>query len=54
MRYEKRFKKIVEKHEKIRKILMDAWSSEFWDAIIWDICEVFGYPDTNIYYTDGE
>lgn len=35
------------KHDELRNILMDAGGEEFGDAIIDQICKLFGYPDTN-------
>lgn len=43
-------KKIERKHEQLRKILIDAGNEEFGDYIIDNICEVFNYPTTNVYY----
>ena len=43
-------KNIEKKHEQLRKILIEYKCVEFGDCIIDDICEVFNYPTTNIYY----
>jgi hypothetical protein len=43
-------KKIQRKHEQLRKILIGAGYNEFGDSIIDDICEIFNYPTTNVYY----
>lgn len=48
-------KKIEQKHEQLRKILIDAENVEYGDFVIDDICELFGYPTTNVYYNnEGE
>lgn len=38
--------KIEEKHEEIRRALVDNGSQEFGDFIVDDICKVFNYPTT--------
>lgn len=35
-----------DKHEKLRKILIDSGASEYGDCIIDEICELFNYADT--------
>jgi hypothetical protein len=48
-------KKIQRKHEQLRKILIEYKCVEFGDSIIDDICKVFNYPTTNVYYNnEGE
>ena len=46
--------KIIEKHERLRKILIDAGNEEFGDNIVDDICEVFNYPTTNVFEEDTD
>jgi len=37
---------VEDKHQKLREILIDYGSEEFGDAIVDEICELFGYPKT--------
>ena len=37
-----------EKHDKLRKILIDYGCEEFGDCIIDEICELFDYPKTEV------
>jgi hypothetical protein len=37
----------MEKQEKLRQILIDSGATEYGDAIIDEICQLFGYADTN-------
>lgn len=38
---------INDKQEQLRKILIDSGAEEYGDIIIDEICQLFGYPDTN-------
>ena len=41
--------KIEQRHINIREILIKYGSEEYGDCIIDEICDLFGYPDTNIF-----
>jgi hypothetical protein len=49
-------KKIEKKHEQLSKILIEYKCVEalFGDSIIDDICEVFNYPTTIVYYKEED
>ena len=42
----KTMKTIKNKHENLRKILIEYGSQEFGDCIVDDICNLFNYPNT--------
>ena len=46
--------KIRNKHEKLRKILIESGSKEHGDLILDEICNLFNYPTTEIYYKEVE
>lgn len=50
----KQLEKIERKHEQLRKILIEYKCVEFGDSIIDDICEVFNYPNTNVFELDDD
>lgn len=43
---------LKDKHEEIRKILIDNGNKEYGDCIIDEICEVVGLPPTTVYYEE--
>jgi hypothetical protein len=45
-------KKIIEKHEQLRSILIEYGCEEFGDFIIDEICVLFDYPTTINYYKE--
>ena len=51
---EKEIVELKEKHESIRRVLMDNGNEEYGDCIIDEICEVVGLPPTTVYYVEGE
>jgi hypothetical protein len=44
--------KIKQKHINIREILIKYECEEYGDAIIDELCELFGYPNTNLFEVD--
>lgn len=50
----KTLKKIKNKHENLRNILIKSGSKEYGDLILDEICNLFEYPPTWIYYKEGE
>lgn len=48
----KELSKIKLKHNKLRVILQSYGCEEFGDCIIDDICNLFDYPNTILYYED--
>lgn len=50
----KQLEKIERKHAQLRKILIKYKCVEFGDCIIDDICEVFNYPTTIVYYEEED
>lgn len=48
------FKKLKEKHEKLRDILIENRNTEHGDCIIDEICELFGEQPTTVYYEDND
>ena len=47
-------KKLKEKHEAIRRVLIDNDCEEYGDCIIDEICEAVNIPPTTVYYVEGE
>tara|TARA_R100000734_G_C3304151_1_gene94647 strand:+ start:497 stop:643 length:147 start_codon:yes stop_codon:yes gene_type:complete len=45
---------IKNKHENLRNILIKSGSKEYGDVILDEICDLFEYPPTWIYYKEGE
>ena len=54
MTNEELIKELKEKHEAIRRILIDNDCEEYGDCIIDEICEVVGILPTTEYYKEGE
>ena len=50
----KQIEELKEKHDAIRRILMDYGNEEYGDCIIDEICEVVGMLPTTVYYIEGE
>jgi len=48
----KQMEELKEKHEAIRRILMDNGNAEYGDCIIDEICEVVGMLPTTVYYIE--
>mgnify|MGYP003153967900 CR=1 FL=1 len=46
-------KKIINKHENLRNILIKSGSKEYGDLILDEICNLFEYPTTEIYYEEN-
>jgi len=44
--------KLQEKHEELRNILIKYGCQEHGDVIIDDICSLFDYPQTTVYYKE--
>jgi aminopeptidase-like protein len=47
-------KRLKNKHENLRNILIKSGSKEYGDEILDEICNLFEYPPTWIYYKEGE
>tara|TARA_R100000329_G_scaffold99063_1_gene81826 strand:- start:134 stop:358 length:225 start_codon:yes stop_codon:yes gene_type:complete len=47
-------KRLKNKHENLRNILIKSGSKEYGDVILDEICNLFEYPPTWIYYKEGE
>jgi len=41
---------LIVQHEKLREILIDYGNEEYGDVIIDEICVLFNYPPTTVYY----
>lgn len=50
----KQIEELREKHEKIRRVLMDNECEEYGDCIIDEICDAVGILPTTVYYIEGE
>tara|TARA_R100000278_G_scaffold94984_2_gene72511 strand:- start:474 stop:644 length:171 start_codon:yes stop_codon:yes gene_type:complete len=50
----KTMENIKNKHENLRNILIKSGSKEYGDEILDEICNLFEYPPTWIYYKEGE
>ena len=50
----KEIEELREKHEKIRRVLIDYDCEEYGDCIIDEICDAVGILPTTVYYIEGE